>query len=53
MAESKVQKVARKGAARKVSVGTCHCGGDLRWVKRFAPRGRMVIDCEKCGEVQP
>ena len=52
MAESKVQKVARR-AAEKKAVGLCRCGGDIQWVMRFAPRGRMVIGCEKCGEVQP
>lgn len=48
MAESKVQKVAR-GKKTMTTYGTCHCGGDIRWVKLFAPRGRMVKQCEKCG----
>ena len=52
MAESKVQKVARR-AAEKKAVGLCHGGAGIQWVKLFAPRGRMVKQCETCGEVQP
>jgi len=52
MAESKAQKVARRAAERK-AVALCHCGGDIQWVMRFAPKGRMVKACEKCGEVLP
>jgi hypothetical protein len=48
MAESKVQKVARQGAARK-SVGTCQCGGELIWAQVVMSRPRMMKVCEKCG----
>ncbi len=48
MAESKVQKVARQGAARK-SVGTCQCGGELIWSQVVLTRPRMMKVCEKCG----
>jgi len=48
MAESKVQKVARQGAARK-SVGTCQCGGELIWSQVILSRPRMMKVCEKCG----
>jgi hypothetical protein len=48
MAESKVQKVARQGAARK-SVGTCQCGGELVWAQVILTRPRMMKVCEKCG----
>jgi hypothetical protein len=48
MAESKVQKVARQGAARQ-SIGTCQCGGELIWAQVFMPRPRMMKVCEKCG----
>jgi hypothetical protein len=48
MAESKVQKVARQGTARK-SVGTCQCGGELVWAQVVMTRPRMMKVCEKCG----
>ncbi len=48
MAESKVQKVARQGAARK-SIGTCQCGGELIWAQVVLTRARMMRVCEKCG----
>ena len=48
MAESKVQKVARQGAARK-SIGTCQCGGELIWAQVIMSRPRMMKVCEKCG----
>ena len=51
MAESKVQKVARQGAARK-SVGTCQCGGELIWAQVVMTRPRMMKVCEKCGAFQ-
>jgi hypothetical protein len=51
MAESKVQKVARQGAARK-SVGTCQCGGELIWAQVIMTRPRMMKVCEKCGSFQ-
>ena len=51
MAESKVQKVARQGAARK-SVGTCQCGGELVWAQVVMTRPRMMKVCEKCGSMQ-
>jgi hypothetical protein len=48
MAESKVQKVARQGAARK-SIGNCQCGGELIWAQVIMTRPRMMKVCEKCG----
>jgi len=51
MAESKVQKVARQGAARK-SVGTCQCGGEQVWAQVVMTRPRMMKVCEKCGSMQ-
>jgi hypothetical protein len=48
MAESKVQKVARQGAARK-SIGNCQCGGELVWAQVIMTRPRMMKVCEKCG----
>ena len=48
MAESKVQKVARQGTARK-SVGACQCGGELIWAQVVLTRPRMLKVCEKCG----
>jgi len=48
MAESKVQKVARQGAARK-SIGNCQCGGELTWAQVIMTRPRMMKVCEKCG----
>ena len=51
MAESKVQKVARQGAARK-SIGTCQCGGELIWAQVILTRPRMMKICEKCGASQ-
>jgi hypothetical protein len=51
MAESKVQKVARQGAARK-SIGTCQCGGELIWAQVILTRPRMMKVCEKCGSAQ-
>ena len=50
MAESKVQKVARQGAARKrMSIGNCQCGGELTWAQVIMTRPRMMKVCEKCG----
>jgi len=51
MAESKVQKVARQGAARK-SIGTCKCGGELVWARVVFRRPRMLKVCEKCGAAE-
>jgi len=48
MAESKVQKVARQGAARK-AIGNCQCGGELIWAQVIMTRPRMMKVCEKCG----
>ena len=52
MAESKVQKVARRGATR-TSIGTCPCGGELIWAQVVLPRPRMMKVCEKCAAIQP
>ena len=50
MAETKVHKTARQGAARK-SIGTCACGVELIWAQLVLTRGRMVKECEKCGPI--
>ena len=51
MAESKVQKVARRGATR-TSIGTCPCGGELIWAQVVLPRPRMMKVCEKGAAMQ-
>jgi hypothetical protein len=51
MAESKVQKVARHGAAQ-AAAGTCACGGALVWTKLMLTRGRMVKACLQCGAIE-
>lgn len=51
MAESKVQRVARKQAQTK-KVGDCQCGGELVW-SQIRPHGggsRMTRVCNKCDE---
>ena len=51
MAESTVQKGARRGATR-TSIGTCPCGGELIWVKLILRRPRIRKVCEQCGAIQ-
>jgi hypothetical protein len=51
VAESKVQKVARQGVARK-SIGSCKCGGELVWARIVVKHPQMMKVCEKCGVAQ-
>jgi hypothetical protein len=51
MAESKVQKVARHGAAQEAA-GTCECGATLVWTKLMLTWGRMVKACLQCGAIE-
>ena len=46
---SKVQKVAKKESAERGSIGTCQCGGELKWARVVTARPRMMQVCEKCG----
>ena len=50
MAESKVQKVARQGAAAKEEV-QCTCGGPMLWSKLATKGSKMVLVCQRCGAV--
>lgn len=50
MAESKVQKVARQGAAQQTTA-QCACGGPMVWAKLATNRSRMVLVCQRCGAI--
>jgi hypothetical protein len=46
---SKVQKVAKKESGERDSIGTCQCGGELKWARVVTSKPRMMQVCEKCG----
>ena len=54
MAESKVQKVAKRKAHEKTdmlnTLGACQCGGQLQWAK-VVDRGMRKV-CMSCGSIQ-
>jgi len=47
--DQQVQKVAKKESGERDSIGTCQCGGELKWARVVTSRPRMMQVCEKCG----